>query len=348
MSTTIADSLLALDYDYSWGTPLGCASVRCRPEDFVVEERFDPALTGAGDHLYLRVRKRNQNTIWVVEGLARRLGVEPRDVGYCGLKDRRALSSQWFSVRVLDQDADHLAAQWAGGRDFLPECALLAWGRHQRKLRHGAHRGNDFLITLRRLDAPRQALEERLAIIKARGVPNYFGEQRFGREGANLRAADRLLARLSGLGKSRGARDGRAEGGRAGSSKEGLYLSAARSHLFNRVLSARVRDGSWRTPERSEPVTTGPLWGRGRPATTPELQLREQAILAPYDQWCHALEHLGLAQERRPLVLAVEDFQWRWRGENLELGFGLPPGSYATAVLRELVFTRGPEDDAML
>ena len=170
LSTTTAESLLSLDYDYGWGAPLGSARVRGQPEDFIVEESFDPELTREGDHLYLRVRKRNQNTAWVADGLARRLGVEPRDVGYCGLKDRQALTSQWFSVRILDREADRLATQWAGNRDFLPECELLAWGRHRHKLRRGVHRGNHFVITLRQLDGHRQAFEERLAIIQARGA----------------------------------------------------------------------------------------------------------------------------------------------------------------------------------
>ena len=346
MSTTIDDASLSLDYSHSWGAPLGQAMIRFQPEDFVVDERFDDQLSGEGDHLYLHIRKRNQNTAWVAEGLAGLLGVEPRDVGYCGLKDRRALTSQWFSVRVLGQSADQLATQWAAGKTLLPDCQLLAWSRHRRKLRRGAHQGNDFVITLRQLDVQCQALEERLAIIRDQGVPNYFGEQRFGRQGANLREANRLLARRS---HARNGRDDRGGGkGRGRGGKEGLYLSAARSHLFNMVLSARVRDGSWRTPDRGERTATGPLWGRGRPPTNPVLQQREREILAPHEAWCHALEHRGLKQERRPLVLNPDAFAWHWQGTDIQLNFILPPGAYATAVLRELVFTRGPHDDPML
>lgn len=341
MSTPIAESLLGLDYQRSWGTPPGKAKIRCEPEDFVVEERFDGELSGDGDHLCLHIRKRNQNTAWVAAGLAGLLGVETRDVGYCGLKDRRALTSQWFSIRVLDQNADLRVAQWAAGKAFLPDCRLLAWGRHRRKIRRGDHRGNDFRITLRQLESRHQELEQRLAMIKQQGVPNYFGEQRFGRQGANLLQADHLLTRRS-RSHARGGRGAR------GGGKEGLYLSAARSHLFNRVLSARVGDGSWQTPDEGERVATGPLWGRGRPPVSPALGLREQEILRPYETWRHALEHRGLNQERRSLALLPDAFSWQWRGTDMTLSFGLPPGAYATAVLRELVFTRGPKDDAVL
>jgi tRNA pseudouridine13 synthase len=332
---------------------VGTAAFRTTAEDFIVDERLvdedsvnqssvdqdsGQSLSGDGDHIYLQIRKRHQNTRWVAAQLGTLYGVDEKDVGYCGLKDRRALTSQWFSVRQPDRHFDDLNLASPAGLKALPECEVLQVRRHRRKLRRGTHSGNAFKITLRDYEGDVELAEQRLLTISTQGLPNYFGEQRFGIDGGNLVAADRILRQSI----SRHGRD----------DKWGLYISAARSQLFNQVLSARLEQGTWRTAVDDEVAAaglpSGPLWGRGRNMSGKHLAKWEAQVLAPYEAWCHGLEHCGLEQERRDLVLRPEAMNWRWQERELHIEFFLPPGAYATSVLRELVFTHVPTSTAML
>ncbi|MFA5495438.1 MAG: tRNA pseudouridine(13) synthase TruD [Porticoccaceae bacterium] len=297
-----------LDFPRAHGALPGTAGFRRSSAHFRVDEELGFAPDGDGEHLYLQVRKTDQNTRWVARLLAEHFAVDAAVVGYSGLKDRHAITVQWFSVQLPGGSAvPELPA--------LEGCEILAAGRHPRKLRPGSHRRNHFVIRLSDFEGDRAALVERLACIARHGVPNYFGEQRFGIGGGNLREVERILA----------ARSPRFKG-----NKGGLYLSAARSWLFNQVLAARVLDGSW-----LEEDAEGPLWGRGRPRVAEDVAGYEAAVLAAWQPWCDALEHSGLRQERRPLALSVEDLCWHWEDDDLVLGFSLPPGCYATALLRE-------------
>lgn len=191
------------------------------------------------------------------------------------------------------------------------------------------HQSNSFVIVLRfnPEELNEIAIEDmnaRLNQISAAGVPNYFGEQRFGREANNLREVDAIVSR----------KHPRFKGKRGG-----LYLSAARSWIFNQVLAARVTDGSWHQ------IEDGPMWGRGRSAATENVTREEADLLQSWQVWLLALEHSGLKQERRPLVLKPRNLQWDWQGSDLALEFTLGPGEYATAVLRELANLRVPESE---
>lgn len=308
-----------LNFPRAWPI-LGSAVIRQEPEDFVVEELLDVDFTGSGEHLYLLLRKRNLNTFWVARQLAEQYEVVPLSVGYAGLKDRRAVTTQWFSVATPAAARPALAHLAMNEGERLE---LVTQARHLRKLRRGDHQGNRFNLRLRHITASEEAVEQRLTAIAERGVPNYFGEQRFGHDGGNLQA---FVERLQNgrLPKKMPKRD--------------LVLSSARSWIFNQVLSARVRDGSWHRHDDVEPLSmTGPLWGRGRSPLFPAAQAQERVWLAPFETWLYALEHAGLAQERRPLCLKPLSFSWQWLdGGDLQLHFTLPPGSFATAVLREL------------
>lgn len=317
----------SLDFPFSLGRPVAIAGFRTLCADFVVEEELGFTPEGGGEHLYLHIRKENQNTRWVAKLLAEYFAVEEQAVGYSGLKDRHAITSQWFSIHL------------PGAENPLPlpiveGCEILASSRHPRKLRPGTHLRNHFEIRLRDVSgSSRQEIDARLEAIVVNGVPNYFGEQRFGIDGGNLREVEKILAQ----------RQPRFKGRRGG-----LYLSAARSWLFNQVLAARVLDNSWRaaqaaTDDSAATQADGPLWGRGRSQVDAELAAREADILAPWQHWCHGLEHSGLKQERRPLALMPGNLQWRWEGSDLILQFSLPPGCYATAVLRELAVLTVPE-----
>ncbi|SEA28988.1 tRNA pseudouridine(13) synthase TruD [Microbulbifer marinus] len=309
------DWSLALDWPRALGGVPIAGEFRSTPEDFVVEELAAPALADNGEHVYLQVRKRGANTAWVAQQLARLAGVRPQDVGYYGLKDRHAVTTQWFSVWLGQKPAP----DWE--RINNDEISLLQHHRGPRKLRRGEHSGNRFRIRLRNIRGDREAAERVLVGI-AGGVPNYFGEQRFGRDGGNLQLARRLAE----------------ENGRCRKSDKAFAMSAARSWLFNQVLAERVRESNWQQPLAGEPQSepTGPLWGRGRNLATETLAELEARVLEPWQRWCDWLEHCGLKQERRPLVLRPEAFNHVWEGDDLVLEFALPVGAFATALLREV------------
>jgi tRNA pseudouridine13 synthase len=312
----------SLAFPRALGEPAWSAGFRREFEDFRVDEELGFEPSGEGEHFLVRIRKTNQNTRWLAGWLAQACGVDESAVGYCGLKDRRAITSQWFSIQLPGTAAPSLPAS--------PGIEVLARTRHHRKLRPGMHRGNGFVIRLRDLECDRDALAARLEMVAGEGVPNYFGEQRFGIGGGNLVEAAAIVARRSP--RFRGRRGG-------------LYLSAARSWLFNQVLAARVSDGTWNRPLAGEESghPRGPLWGRGRNPAPGAVAELEAAVLSSWQSWCEALEHSGLSQERRDLILVPGDFRWQWQGRDLELAFSLPPGTYATAVLRELARLKAPE-----
>lgn len=337
----------ALNFARAWGGTLGNADFRTVPDDFVVVETVAEEFSGDGEHLCLQIRKRDQNTRWVAAALAQHFGLAERDVGYCGMKDRRAVTTQWFSVRLpVVGNASEYTAHWP-----LPGCEVLQVTRNRRKLRRGGHATNAFTVTLRNCAGDHQALEQRLSTIGSNGVPNYFGEQRFGIDGGNLVAADKIL-RERNIDKRNDARlRGDNSSGRFhqnGGRNRGLYISAARAYLFNLVLSARVADETWTRPVDDEPLATGPLWGRGRVTGSRGLAAFEGAVLADYADWRYGLEHCGLQQTRRELTLRPRQLRWHWRASDLVLEFALPPGTFATSVLRELVETNVPARRAMV
>lgn len=309
-----------LDTPFAHGGPLGCAEFRRQPEDFVVTEELGFQPEGEGEHYYLQVEKRGVNTDWVAQKIARLVGVKPVDIGFCGLKDRHGVAKQWFSVYLPKGDMP----DW----QKLEEDAgilLKAVTKSRRKLRRGQHAFNRFVILLRNVTSSENEIQSRLLRIAEEGVPNYFGEQRFGRNGSNLISAKRWLedgVPLNRLGN------------------KSMIMSAARSYLFNCVLSERVRNASWMSLLQGDVpddgIPTGPLWGRGRSASSEEALALEQKVLSTYSSWLNGLEHCGLSQERRALVLSPVKLQWAFEGRDLQLEFELKPGQFATAVLREI------------
>lgn len=341
---------------YAFGGPVGAGQLRAEPEDFQVQEMGICEPDGAGEHVWLWVRKRKANTEWVARQLARFAGVTPREISYAGLKDRHALTEQWFSVQLPGKaDPDWQAARIEG-------VEILRAERHSRKLKRGALRGNRFRLRIRDYSGTRADLETRLAAIAQRGIPNYFGVQRFGRDGQNLAAAAAML---------------RGEGPRVDRHVRGLYLSAARSFLFNQVLAARVASGAWERMLLGDAIQlegrrswfiadgtdssleqritdlevhpTGPLWGRGALETQAEAHEFESALLAAYSDWCKGLERAGLEQDRRALRVVVGELEAEWLDDNdVVLQFSLPSGCYATSVLRELIETQTDQVDEEL
>lgn len=326
------------------GAPALSARFRASPEDFRVEEIDGFEASGSGEHLLLTAEKRGMNTAFAAKRIAQWAGVQEAAIGYAGLKDRHALTRQRFSVHLPKRVAPDLSALQSSDLSVLKS----EW--HAKKLPRGALAGNRFVLVLRDVAGDRDAISARLQAIAARGVPNYFGEQRFGREGGNVAEALAMFA-----------------GRRVRREQRSLLLSAARSELFNRVLAVRAADGSWerglegevwmldgsRSVFGPEPWNdalaarlaafdihpSGPLWGAGELRTAAAARELEEAALA--DETALALraglEKAGLKQERRALRLRPQALRWDELSDDvLELRFELPAGAYATVVLREL------------
>lgn len=336
-SAMTSDTILP-NWSRAHGGSLLSGRLRHTAEDFVVTEvlGFEPDATG--EHDYLRLEKTNANTTWVARKLAAYAGIPARDVGFAGMKDRHAVTRQWFSVRrPAGLPADWSALDVEGVR-------VLEVSRNTRKLRRGAHAGNRFRIVVRDVDGTADQLDEQVASIATGGVPAYFGEQRFGRDCGNLQ-----LARMF-FGGRRMSRD-----------KRSIALSSARAWLFNHVLQERVVAESWGQLEPGDIAMldgtgsifsvdapdadlqqrcaeldlhpTGPLWGKGGGALE-----SERTIIEQFPEFVSGLEK-HTKESRRGLRMAVRDFVVVLDNDarTLTLDFYLARGGFATAVLRELV-----------
>jgi tRNA pseudouridine13 synthase len=333
-----------LDLPCAHGAPPVRGRVRVAPEDFVVREWLGFEADGEGDHWLLTVRKRGANTHWVAKQLAKRAQIHPRDVGFAGLKDRNAITEQAFTLPVRSA----VGADWPGmtGEGF----EVVRAERHKRKLKRGALRGNDFEIVVREFVGSADVLAERVSLISSRGVPNYFGPQRFGIDGANLRRARQWLSGELEL-HDRFERS--------------FALSAARAAIFNSVLERRVIDSTWDQllagdvanlngsnstfridaldavlSERCKEFDihpTGPLWGRGPLASQGVVATLEQDVATREALLAEGLAGAGLEQERRSLRLGVSQFDCNVEGDQLRLKFRLTRGAFATSVLHELI-----------
>ena len=325
---------------------------RREPADFLVEEELGFEPEGEGAHRWLPVRKTGATTPFAARLLAEAHAVPVREVGFSGLKDRHAETFQWFTVPARPRTGDPEPGPVG------PGVWIVRATRGRRKLRRGVHAGNRFAIAIREVGGDREGFAGRVRLVARTGVPNYFGAQRFGRDGGNVEAAARLLRGEAPAG-SRLAR--------------GLYLSTARSLLFNRLLHLRVEAGSWNSWVRGDAIVvagrrralapgaspreggtarewvaalrahpTGPLWGRGVATGVAEDALAlEQAALRGCDGWQAGLEAAGLEGARRALRLVPSGLDWEDApGGGLVVRFALARGAYATAVLRELVGER--------
>jgi tRNA pseudouridine13 synthase len=346
----------ALAPPFAWGSgPLGTGLLRASPEDFKVDEILGFEAAGSGPHALLHVRKRGANTEWVARELARAAGCKPFEVGLAGLKDRHAVTTQYFTVPRGKRTAAEFAGLHGEGYE------VLSAAEHQRKLPRGALEGNRFEITVRDFAVDRDDLVARIRLVREGGVPNYFGEQRFGRDGGNLVAVWREAEKLA---ASSGAprRDDRR--GR-GNDDRGFMLSAARSLVFNAILGERVRRGTWNTlapgdvanldgrgsvfavaegdeslPARLATLDihpTAPLPGEGESLAQREVRELEDAVAARFPEALAVIRAARMNAERRALRIRVRDLEHEYEGDTLRLRFALSSGSFATTVLREII-----------
>lgn len=286
--------------------PLMSGVIKLEPEDFFVEELLDLELTGDGEHLYLFIEKVGQNTEFVAKQLAKVFNVRAMDVGFSGLKDRWAITRQWFSIYVRNQSFDDLSLEGVEG------VSLIKSGRHSHKLRRGEHRGNAFRIKVRELSDP-ESLVDALQEIEQRGYPNYFGVQRFGRESQNLERAKQWFQ-----GQIKASR-----------SQRSFYLSAARSYLFNIMLSEKVKNGTWMEG-------AGPLYGDPAENVAP-MTSDEVAFFERFPELVAGLHKNRMTLARRPYRMRAENLSWEVKDDLLILSFELGTGAFATSLLAEFV-----------
>lgn len=330
-------------WPYVYGSPSGSGKLRSAPEDFKVYENLSFEPSGDGEHAFLQIEKTGQNTEFVARQLARVTAVRQRDIGYAGLKDRHAVTTQWFSVWLPGRaDPDWSILEKDG-------INILQVTRHARKLKRGALSGNRFEITIRDWQGDKEQLIKQLTAIKTNGLANYYGEQRFGYNGKNVANA---LAMFQGQKVKREQRS--------------LYLSAARSYLFNLILSQRVVNGTWdkaivgdtfmldgshscfQSQQPDDDILrrinakaihpTGVLWGKGNIDIALDALQIEQDIINANAELAQGLIASGADKSRRAFRVNADDLDWSFLNhEQIWLTFTLPAGSYATALLREIV-----------
>jgi len=318
------------------------ANIKKSHEDFIVSEKLGFEPTGDGEHVLLWIEKAGFNSEYLAKKIAKLAGVKPFDVGYCGMKDRQAVTRQWYSVHLPGKPAPdwrHLEG---------PTLKVLRAERHNKKLKRGIHEGNGFDIVLRDIQGDKARIESLLDQTATGGAPNYFGPQRFGKEGENISNALNWLLDP----RKQGARDVRS-----------IYLSTLRSVFFNMILGKRVEQGSWNnvlpgelvqlngthsffacdTPDeliaerlnRFDIHPTAPLAGMGKQPSGAVLAL-ETELLQPFADIVAALEREGLNAQRRSLRMRPDNFSWQWVDDtSLQVKFDLPAGGFATTVLRE-------------
>lgn len=342
-------------WHYLASPPIQTGMIKSRPEDFIVREKLGYEILGEGEHIYLWVRKEGLNTAYLAEQIAKFAQLPLRAVSYAGRKDKHAITEQWFGVHKpgkAEYDWDKLA---------VPGATVLKAIRHNKKLRTGVLKGNQFELVIREISAS-DGIEERLKSISENGVPNYFGPQRFGDThydpcGSNLALAEKMM-----LGENIRNRN-----------KRSMAISALRSWLFNEYVSARIENNCYQHPlagdvmqlsgsasffnadEIDETILqrlnsrdiqiSAPMWGAGKLASQLAAADFENKLAFEHPLVSKTLTDLGLKQERRPISLFPQDMLWKIDNSQLNVSFTLPAGAFATSVLREVVNISQPGPD---
>ncbi|KGM28886.1 tRNA pseudouridine synthase D [Photorhabdus luminescens] len=337
--------MVLAELNWLYGQPEATGILKASPEDFIVCEDLGFSPDGEGEHLMAHIRKTGCNTQFVADNLARFAGIPSRSVSYAGLKDRHAVTEQWFCLHLPGkQEPDFASFQLEG-------CEVLTTARQKRKLRIGALKGNSFTLILRGI-SHHQFVENRLRLIQQSGVPNYFGEQRFGRDGQNLLQAQRWANNEIRV-KER--------------NKRSFYLSASRSAMFNAVASARIilkqqqqvmkgdalqltGRGSWFVADETElPLLqqrvsdgelqiTAPLPGDDELGTQHQAADFERQYLQPYESLWELIKRERVDGSRRAILVQPQNLSWQWQdNDTVKISFWLPAGSFATSVVREII-----------
>ena len=328
---------------YAYNSPAATGKIKTQAADFIVEELLPFQPEGNGEHVFLHIQKTGENTEYVARLLARVANVRQRDIGFAGLKDRHGITTQWFSVWLPGKaDPDWSAAE-------TENIKILQAIRHPRKLKRGVLTGNNFTILIRDFVGDQDQTIAQLEMIKTQGFPNYYGEQRFGNNGQNINTALALF-----------------NGAKMKPEQRSIYLSAARSYLFNLILSERVKQQNWnqaiagdvcminqsnsyfktdiidetlqKRMKNGEIHPTACLYGKGENASSATALAIENTILESHPELTQGLIKFALEMDRRALRAQAENLTWQFLDANqLQLSFFLTAGSYATALLRECI-----------
>ncbi|CAM4067789.1 tRNA pseudouridine(13) synthase TruD [Vibrio neonatus] len=324
---------------YLHGKPQAKAKLKAKAEHFVVKEDLGFELAGSGEHLMLRVRKTGENTSFVANELAKFCGVKSKDVSWAGLKDRHAVTEQWLSVHLPKSDDLNFALF----TQMHPSIEILQTTRHNKKLRPGDLKGNSFELTLSEVTDV-DAVEARLQAISEQGVPNYFGAQRFGNNGNNLDEARRW---------------GRDNVRTRNQNKRSLYLSTARSWIFNQIVSARIEqqcfdsavlgdvllsstgtvllDEATLANAPSLGAITAALAGdNALPTANKALEIEQVAVDAEPDLMA-LIRGNRMRHDRRIIKLIPEQLTWSSEDDQVVIKFWLDSGCFATSIMREVV-----------
>ena len=339
---TVTENLFPLNFNYLNGKPISTAVFKQSCEDFNVVEDLGFELSGEGEHVCLWLNKVGENTQYVAKQLAKFADIPAKNVSYAGLKDRQGDTTQWFSLHIPGKETPDFTQFELSG------VTILKTIRHHKKIKIGALSGNFFEIVLREV-TDKNALINSLELA-SKGVPNYFGPQRFGHGGHNVTSALKMF-------------EGRKIKDRF---KRSMYLSAARSYLFNHAVSVRIKDDQFSTAmlgdcvqfvgnrsffpmlelnadsqyrlDRREICLTAPLWGAGNLTSELDAQEYELNVFANFEGLQTGLVKNKLKQERRPLMLLPTELSSLWLDdETVKIKFYLPAGAYATSFLREII-----------
>ena len=336
--------------------------IKCSPEDFVVEELAAYEPSGEGTHLFLKFEKRGLTTDAAVRAITKALGIQMRDVGIAGMKDKVAVTTQWVSVPAPPKAPD---LEERAKALVIDNIKVLDAKRHTNKLKTGHLKGNRFDLIVR--DVPADAVADVVATMERigkEGVPNAFGTQRFGTQGDNAQKAREWLT-----GKVRAPGDPRLRR---------FHFSALQSAAFNALLDARIADGTWNQPllgdllkkedtggmflctdvqadreraDRGEVCPTGPIVGARMRWPEGEVKALEERLVAPFLEAVDLERARSLGEgTRRALRLHVSgcsvaqvmnnegvpganENDNREQLRSLRVQFVLPNGAYATTVL---------------
>jgi len=334
------------DLAYAHGEPSGTARIRQQAEDFNVNEELSFEPSGEGEHEFVYLAKTNLNTEDVVKILAKHADVPRRSVSFAGMKDRQAVTKQWFSIQLPGQTGP----DWRLLEDSA-DIRIVKVTRHSKKLKRGAIKYNQFELILSEVVANKEDVETRIERVKKLGAPNYFMQQRFGYLSQNLNRAYELFAKKEPMRNKK---------------TRGFFLSSARSYLFNEVSSQRVGNKTWDALEEGDVYIlngtrqffqddgddtqiqkrllehdihcSGPMFGIGDSLTKKDVNVLEEAVFENNAVFCDGLKKAKMDIARRSLRVVPQEFEFEWlESDRLRLVFKLPSGSYATAIIREII-----------
>lgn len=334
-----------MNWSYLQNPPTDLGKLKAENEDFKVIENLGYEMTGEGEFVALRVRKNGANTLFVGEKLAKFAEIPVKNMGYAGLKDRNAITEQWFCLQMPGLETPDFSTFELNGVEILDIT------RHNRKIRVGSLDGNHFELLLRDISETEE-MKARLEFLKIHGFPNYFGDQRFGREDNNLSQAMRWA---KGEIKVKDRK------------KRGFYLSSARSFIFNKVLSKRLEEKQHQTLhlndvlqlsgsrsfftadesqdfdelkarlESKDVQLTAPLIGGELKVASLWEEDTLNHLMADWGDLWKLMKQEKMSSARRALFCVPQNFSWQFEAEGLRLKFYLPAGSYATSLVRELI-----------